>query len=201
MNPLDQYLQVLRHLSKDCNCTAVTALENEQSYIRDAFINGIRSREIRQRLLENKTFTLDETFEQARTLEMAQKNSATYSSPDFHTAATDTCQDENIAPPHNLTAATIQVKCFFCGLNKHPRKMCPAKDSVFNSGGKTGHYARVCKSAQRTSNSNKSSAAVPTLAVTSSCQNTGKVVTTIFVGKHRVRALMDSGSTHSFIRP
>ena len=33
---LDQYLQVLRRLSKDCNFTVVTALENEQSYIRDA---------------------------------------------------------------------------------------------------------------------------------------------------------------------
>ena len=56
---LDQYLQVLRCLNKDCNFTTVTVLENEQSYIRDAFINGIRSREIRQRLLENKTLTLD----------------------------------------------------------------------------------------------------------------------------------------------
>ena len=65
---LDQYLQVLRRWSKDCNFAAVTPLENEQSYIRDAFINGIRSREIRQRLLENKTLTLDQAFEQARTL-------------------------------------------------------------------------------------------------------------------------------------
>ena len=70
-----------------------------------------------------------------------------------------------------------------------------SQDSVYNSYGKTGHYARVCKSAQRTSNSNKSSAAVSTLVVTSSCQNTSKVVTTILVGKHRVRALTDSGST------
>ena len=38
---LDQYLQVLRRWSKDCNFTAVTALENEQSYIGDAFVNGI----------------------------------------------------------------------------------------------------------------------------------------------------------------
>ena len=42
---------------------------------------------------------------------------------------------------------------------------------------------------------------MPTLAATSSCQNTSKVVTTILVGKHKVRALMDSESTDSFIRP
>ena len=187
---LDQFLHVLRRWSKDCNFTAVTVLENEQGYIRDAFINGIRSREIRQRLLENKILTLDQALEQTRTLERAQKNSATYSNPDFHTAATDTCQDENIAPPHNLTAASTKVKCFFfCGLNKHPRKMCPAKDSVCNSCGKTGHYARVCKSAQRTSNSNKSFAAVPTLAVTSSCQNN-------IIGNHNISWKTHSKSSH-----
>ena len=109
---LDQYLKVLRRWSKDCNFTAVPALENEQSYIRDAFINGIRSREIRQLLLENKTLTLDQAFEQAPTLEMTQNNSSTYSNPDFHTAAIDSCQDENIAPSHNLTAATTQVNVF-----------------------------------------------------------------------------------------
>ena len=154
----------MRRLSKDCNSTAVTALENEQSCIRDALINGIRSQEIRQRLLENKTLTLDRAFEQVRTLEMAQKNSATYSNSYFHTAVIDTCQDENTASAHNLTAATTQVNFFVCGLNKHPTKVYPAKDSVCDNGEKPGHYARVCKSAQHTSNSNKPSAAVPTLA-------------------------------------
>ena len=169
---LDQYMQVLRRLSKDCSFTAVTALENEQSYIRDAFVNGIRSQEIRQHLLENeqsyirdafvngirsqeirqhlleneqsyirdafvngirsqeirqhllenKTLTLDQAFEQAHTLEMVQKYSATYSKPDFHTAATGTWQDENTAPANNLTAATTHVRSFFCGLRKKSKE-------------------------------------------------------------------------------
>ena len=76
--------------------------------------------------------TFDQAFEQARTLEMAPNNSATYSNLDCHTAATDTWQDENTASAHNLPAATTQVKCFFfCGLNKHPMKLCPDKDGVF----------------------------------------------------------------------
>ena len=41
---------------------------------------------------------------------MAQKNSATYPNPDLQTAATDTWQDKNTAPAHDLTAAATQVK-------------------------------------------------------------------------------------------
>ena len=51
-----------------------------------------QSREIRQRLLENKTLRLDQAFEQACILEMAQRHSATYSNPDFHIAAADTAR-------------------------------------------------------------------------------------------------------------
>jgi hypothetical protein len=48
---LDQYLQQLKHLSKDCNYQAVTAERYRDDSIRDAFINGIQSTNIRQRLL------------------------------------------------------------------------------------------------------------------------------------------------------
>ena len=75
---IDTYLQILKHLSKACNFTAVTAEQHRQSYIRDAFINGLYSKEIWQRLLENMTLTLDQAFEQARSFEMAYENSETY---------------------------------------------------------------------------------------------------------------------------
>ena len=86
---IDTYLQVLKRLSKDCNFTAVIAEQHRQSYIRDAFINGLYSKEIRQRLLENMTLTLDQAFEQARSLEMAYKNSETYNQIYPSSAAVD----------------------------------------------------------------------------------------------------------------
>ena len=58
--------------------TAMTAEQHRQSYIRDTFINGLYSKEIWQRLLENMTLTLDQAFEQARSQEMAYRNSETY---------------------------------------------------------------------------------------------------------------------------
>jgi len=75
---LDKFLQTLRKLSKDCNFRAVTAEQYKQEMIRDAFINGLLSHAIRQRLLENRELELATAFEQARTLDLAQKNSEAY---------------------------------------------------------------------------------------------------------------------------
>ena len=84
---LDEYLCELRKLSKDCNFKAVSAEVNCNDSIRDSFINGIQSTLIRQRLLENKTLNLDEAYNQAYTLDLAQRNAEVYSAPSAHTAA------------------------------------------------------------------------------------------------------------------
>ena len=53
---LDAYIQDLHRLSKDCSFEAVTAEQHRQGLVRDAFIAGIYSKEIRQKLLENPSF-------------------------------------------------------------------------------------------------------------------------------------------------
>ena len=45
------YVQALKLLAKDCNFEAVTAKVYQEEAIRNAFISGILSNEIRQRLL------------------------------------------------------------------------------------------------------------------------------------------------------
>ena len=137
---IDTYLQILKHLSKVCNFTAVTVEQHRQSYIRDAFINGLYSKEIWQRLLENMTLTLDQAFEQARSFEMAYENSETYN----QLYPSSAVAEKPISDEHNqqqLNAINNKDKCFFCGLNKHPHNSCPAKDSTCNNCGKIGHYA------------------------------------------------------------
>ena len=52
LETLDQYVQVLVLLSRDCNFRAVSAEEHRDGAVREAFIQGIRSAPIRQRLLE-----------------------------------------------------------------------------------------------------------------------------------------------------
>uniref|UniRef100_A0A6P7H7N3 Uncharacterized protein LOC114347191 n=1 Tax=Diabrotica virgifera virgifera TaxID=50390 RepID=A0A6P7H7N3_DIAVI len=75
---IDQYLLILKHLSKDCNFQAVSADRNKDDYIRDSFIRGLSASNIRQRLLESATLTLDQAYNSARALEMAQQQSDSY---------------------------------------------------------------------------------------------------------------------------
>ena len=51
---LDQYLQALKILAKDCKFEAVTANKYKDESVRDAFINGLQPNYIRQRLFELK---------------------------------------------------------------------------------------------------------------------------------------------------
>ena len=75
---LDEFLQSLHRLAKDCDFKPVTAAQYREELVRDAFITGIASHSIRQRLLENKTLDLQSAFNQACSLDQAQKNSVTY---------------------------------------------------------------------------------------------------------------------------
>lgn len=68
---VDQYIQSLKLLSKECSFKAVNAEQYENDFIRDSFIAGLTSTIIRQRLLENMSLTLDEAHNQARALESA----------------------------------------------------------------------------------------------------------------------------------
>ena len=69
---LDEYLHVLKKLSKDCDFKNVSAAQYRDEYVRDSFISGLVSPTIRQRLLENKTLDLQTMVDQARALESAQ---------------------------------------------------------------------------------------------------------------------------------
>ena len=87
---VDQYLQSLKRLAKDSDFQAVTATQARDEYIWDTFINGITFNHIRQRLLENKTLVYD----QALTLEMAQRQLASYSQQNSLTASVSTVRTE-----------------------------------------------------------------------------------------------------------
>ena len=111
---------------------------------------------------------------------MAKKNSESYYRPSMNfsvsTSATtehpsskkarDNCCTQEKA---STQVAAVNVKCFLCGLARHPRSKCLAKNSVCNNCGKTGHYARVCKSVAQTAGLKQTSAAMPSMvAVTAS---------------------------------
>ena len=88
----------LQRTAKSCNFEAVTVEQNKNKYIRDAFISGITSSHIRQRLLKNNTLSLDEAFQPEKALEQAQTQSASYENS--ITAAINT-EDRLVAASNN----------------------------------------------------------------------------------------------------
>ena len=75
---LTEFLQELRKLNKGCNLNKNTAEQSREELVRDSFINGIASPLIRQRLLENTRLDIKTAFDQANSLDLAQKNSEAF---------------------------------------------------------------------------------------------------------------------------
>ena len=169
---LDEFLRELQKLGKDCNFRAVSAEQYREELVRDAFINGLASPMIRQRLLENKTLDLKTAYDQAYMLDLAQSNASAYSSQTVHTAAVVTpdqphafgddsyqvnfkndpiglagCDNSKFNENPTIVAATLaKKKCYFCGGAYHNRTNCPAQDAACNYCAKVGHFAKVCRS-------------------------------------------------------
>ena len=75
---LENFLQRLKIVSNDYNFVDVTASQCKEAAIRDAFIVGLGSPYIRQRLLEDNELRLNYVFNKARSLHEAQKNAKSY---------------------------------------------------------------------------------------------------------------------------
>ena len=60
-----EYAQTLKALAKECTFAAVTAEEYRAELTRDAFINGLSSTFIRQRILEKDELNLVQAVELA----------------------------------------------------------------------------------------------------------------------------------------
>ena len=146
---LDEFLQSLKTLSKDCNFQSVTASKYREESIWDAFITGLRSLSIHQRLLENNTLDLKTMFDQARSLELAMRNSESYASPPLSVNAavplTATEDQEQIDSGTLAAVGSDASTCFFCGNSNNPRSRCPARDAVCSKCQKKGHFAKVCR--------------------------------------------------------
>lgn len=201
---LDEYFRALKLLSKECNFKAVTASQHCEEYVRDSFISGLQSPMIRQRLLENKTLDLTTMYDQARALDSAQRNCESYSDIPSSRVISASCDKESDGELETATvmAAAVVSKCFFCGLRRHPRSKCPAREAVCHKCQKKGHFAKVCRGttsiAAVTPTTNVTLATV-TSAVTPSALS--KAVVKLSINNVETDGLIDSGSSESFVHP
>ncbi|XP_054267292.1 uncharacterized protein LOC128989427 [Macrosteles quadrilineatus] len=210
---IDKYVSELKLLSQDCVFEAVNAIQYRDHYIRDAFINGLASSYIRQRLFENKTLDLVEAVEQSRALEMAQAQVESYpkSMNGMQTCATNelakqACQYEfPIQQKEEATVSAIKNvdgKCHFCGHDRHSRDRCPAREATCGKCNKTGHYARVCKSNPTQHFKVKQKTSSTSAALIATTHNTSVLKDSTVEAKVnglKANCLIDTGSTSSFV--
>jgi transposase InsO family protein len=216
---IDQFLQNLKLAAKDCHFKAVTSEEYRSEAIRDAFITGLRSPVIRQRLLENDSLSLDDAVRLARALDTAQRNSEVYATSNaFVSGVTASIQMASSTPQcasldkehgpeipdkeqyncNSVVGAISRRKCFFCGRSYHRREQCPARNERCNNCHKAGHFAVVCKSAR-----NKVSASTNTniLCSVPGISPPASVCLPIEINDNNLNAMIDSGSCSSFMHP
>ena len=200
---LDRYLRKLKQLSMDCDYQAVSAQLHKEEAIRDAFIGGIISNEIRQRLLEDSNLTLQVAFEKARSLETAQRNAESYQfvSPSAeHIAKMQSCAEdkklEDLDRSHleDYSAATAE-KCIFCGNSRHPHKFCPANNRICFKCSKRGHFSKMCRSKLVKKNETTTTASLMGLSTISH----SKVNIEVLINGLEANALLDTGSSLSHL--
>ncbi|XP_059841033.1 uncharacterized protein LOC132402257 isoform X1 [Hypanus sabinus] len=161
-----EFLRALQTLVRPCDCKMLMAEQHAELLVRDAFVTGLRSVYMRQRLLENADLTLSSAMETANALEAALHNADAVQSRDsppvlwtpqtppppaprseFANAAAS--RDSTSSPTLTTAVARQKPVCYFCGHKKHPRQRCPAREATCSSCGKRGHLAKVCKSQPR----------------------------------------------------
>lgn len=206
---LGDFLQRLKVLSNDCNFVNATAAQCKESAVRDAFIAGINSSYIRQRLLEDNELQLNAVFDKARSLYEAQKNAQSYVSVD----RLQPLGTINLSAKAESTSPTIRQKynCGYCGGAPHKREACPAVSRVCFKCNRKGHFAHVCRSENKRHGYTPSAAAVrpnpekeqdPHLAMlsaTDSTNGTEKVNIFLLVNGVLANGLIDTGAKHNHI--
>jgi len=133
---IDNFVAHLKRLSQECECQAVSAERYRLELMRDAFITGIQSHMIRQRLLEESTLNFEDAFRKARAMELAFKNSEAYQGTTSCNARLVETQEQrgddvqDMADANHLRAGSVKQLCYFCGNARHPRKNCPTNNAV-----------------------------------------------------------------------
>ncbi|GFT44533.1 putative retrovirus-related pol polyprotein from transposon opus [Nephila pilipes] len=116
-----EYLQILNQLSKDCDFTDVKVEDYSKEYITDTFICGLKCPRIGQRLLESTLMTLDQAFEQARALELAEVHAAPYleNSASVPSAAMEShnFSEDDILPTSAASSSSLRSQKYFFSRN------------------------------------------------------------------------------------
>ena len=194
---------------------------------RDAFVNGLQSNHIHERLSGNKTLDLQTAFNEACSMDVAQQRSTMFSQPSIPEVIAPLSRGEfekysidymSLAALNSKWKQNTQSR-WFCGNSCHPCNKCPAEDAACHKCKKMGHYEKLCWSANVSAAIPRSApmhdkdyflVSVPSskshfhedymVASTLSSKSHFQVITTTLINKYKADTLIDTGSTDcSFI--
>ena len=131
--PVAEFLAELRRLSVTCKFGAFL-----EEALKDALVFNIHSQAVQRRLFAERNLTLDRALEIAQGMEAAEKSAR---------------EVKGYQPPSTsvlkvASAGGQPQLCYRCGAGHNSRE-CRFRDSKCNNCNKTGHIAKVCKSAKR----------------------------------------------------
>ena len=126
---LEDFLERLKALSINCNFVDSTSAIIKEAAIRDAFISGMISGHIRQRILEDNVLSLNDVFDKARRLDEARKHANSYDLEQNYLNGSRP-RENVVAPilsPENFEECSALTRsfCSYCG-SSHKRGNCPA---------------------------------------------------------------------------
>ena len=206
-----EFMSQLELLAKKCTIAAVTAAEHRELLLADAFVAGLLSTPIKQRLLESTEISLTNLQNTARSMELATENAKilTVSStmPPVFGATSNSSPSPKSAQQYYHSSTRTRHKmnnCMWCGGPRHDRAICPASKSRCTNCNKNGHWAKVCLA-----NTNQSQTAAThdtpedqqgqakTSAVLAATSKRGIIPAS--VNNFPIQGLVDTGSDLSFI--
>ena len=133
----DQYLNRLRKLASTC---AYGALCDE--LIRDRLVIGIKSHEVRKRLLREKALTLDTALDIIRAAETASDQLKKIDG-EIETSV-HAVKYKGKKPDFTRRVETVK-QCKYCGTN-HNLRQCPAYGKKCSKCNMKNHFAKMCRS-------------------------------------------------------
>ena len=216
------YSQRLLLLAKDCVFEAVTAEQHKSEAVRDALIAGLKSPNVRLRLLENDDLTLEKAIQIADSLERAQLFSSSFEHTAMSPSLLSSVQkmEENdeerktyarersyfsrqdasavVFGKEKKHATEAHIRCYYCG-NQHPqlRKLCPAKNAECFRCGRRGHFAKVCRAGMKEVQSAAMTSPSTYLAAVSKPLEQSTI--SVKIDGVKTHALVDSGASECYV--
>ena len=196
---IENFLSDLQAMAKRCPIKALTAEQHRDQLISDAFVSGLQSPSIRQRLLESSEDNLSDLVKTALTMELAIEDAKGLS------------QSSHITNPTLAVSASSSSSksCYWCGGIIHSKNKCPARNSVCRQCGRKGHWQKVCNSRKKPFNNhvaglqdtraeNECDSSCASLFQLAALNNPCNLIP-ILVDGHATEALLDTGADKTFI--